>query len=268
MRNDMIHKLAKYVVQALIVYMLLKYIPKQQIGNRELIIFTSVIVLSLAVFDSASNIFGLNKNSGSCSVKEPMTVVNAPSTVSAPAPTAVIVPAQTTTVARTPEVDHTVVEAVNTLMKAISNGTKSNSESEGSSVNSDSNANSNKVNDNGFLSYMIKPYDDFKNNRSGTRYENDVITNEMEYTDFNTLPIPKNLNSEDFEYGDSFLPPDKWYPTPPHPPVCVAEKKCPVCPITTIGTPVDVKEWDQSRRITPADNINVKYIKEKLNSGR
>ena len=64
------------------------------------------------------------------------------------------------------------------------------------------------------------------------------------------------------------MPPEKWYPQPPMPPVCVSEKRNNVCPIYTIGTPVDVKEWNASRRIMPNDNINIKYIKDKLNSGR
>lgn len=101
----------------------------------------------------------------------------------------------------------------------------------------------------------------------GCRSRDDVITNEMPYTDYNHLPLAEQ-NKGDFEYGYSFLPPEKWYPQPPVPPVCVAEKKCPVCPVFTTGTPVDVKEWNASRRIMPPDNINTDYIKEKLNSGR
>jgi hypothetical protein len=48
----------------------------------------------------------------------------------------------------------------------------------------------------------------------------------------------------------------------------VTEKVCPVCPVYTSGTEVNLKEWNQTRRITPPDNINVNVIKEKLNSGR
>ena len=39
-------------------------------------------------------------------------------------------------------------------------------------------------------------------------------------------------------------------------------------PSYTTGTPLDVKEWNEARRVTPPDNIKTKYIKEKLNSGR
>jgi len=102
----------------------------------------------------------------------------------------------------------------------------------------------------------------------GSRAEDDVITNEMPYTDYHHLPLSDNYKPDMFEYGYSFLPPEKWYPQPPFPPVCVSEKRCPVCPTNTTGTPIDVKEWHSSRRITPPDNINTDYIKEKLNSGR
>jgi hypothetical protein len=102
----------------------------------------------------------------------------------------------------------------------------------------------------------------------GSRGQDDVLTNEMKYsyTDYNTLPM--YVNSGSFEYGYSFLPPEKWYPVPPNPPVCVTEKSCPVCPVYTEGSTVDLKEWNQSRRITPPDQINVNYVEEKLNSGR
>lgn len=100
-----------------------------------------------------------------------------------------------------------------------------------------------------------------------TRAEADVMKSEIQYTDYNILPITPN-DSKLYEYGYSFLPPEKWYPTPPHPPVCVSEKRSPVFPITTTGTPVDMKEWDSSRRITPGDVINIDYARDKLNSGR
>jgi len=94
------------------------------------------------------------------------------------------------------------------------------------------------------------------------------INDELPYTDYNHLPMAESYKTSDFEYGDSYLPPEKWYPTPPFPPVCVSGKRCPVCPVYTTGTPVDVKEWNSSRRITPPDNIKTSYIIDKLNSGK
>jgi hypothetical protein len=104
--------------------------------------------------------------------------------------------------------------------------------------------------------------------RSGSRDEDGVIYNELGYTDYNHLPLADTYDNDSFEYGYSFLPPEKWYPQPPFPPMCVTDKKCPVMPVFTTGTPMDVKEWNESRRVTPPDNIKTKYIKEKLNSGK
>jgi hypothetical protein len=106
--------------------------------------------------------------------------------------------------------------------------------------------------------------------RVNSRVQAGVIRDELPYNndDFNHLPVPDNYNTGSFEYGYSFLPPERWYPTPPHPPVCVTQQRCNVCPSNTTGAPVDVKEWNDARRIMPPDNINVSYVEEKLNSGR
>ena len=90
---------------------------------------------------------------------------------------------------------------------------------------------------------------------------------EMQYTDYFIMPVTRE-DEGSFEEGYSMLPPSKWYPVPPHPPVCVTEKKCPVCPVLTTGAYVDLKEWNDSRRITPGDTINIDYARDKLNSGR
>lgn len=118
-------------------------------------------------------------------------------------------------------------------------------------------------------SYNIKPYKNPQAKTIGSRATDGVISNESKYNyiDFNNFPMD-NVNSGSFEEGYSFLPPEKWYVVPPHPPVCVAEKQCPVCPVYTGGTNVNLKEWNSARRISAPDEINVEYIEEKLNSGR
>lgn len=103
--------------------------------------------------------------------------------------------------------------------------------------------------------------------QNGSREKDGVIENEEKYNVVSYHTVPQILNSGSFEYGYSFLPPEKWFPTPPFPPVCVTEKQCPVCPYTE-GTNIELKEWNSARRITPPDEINVKYIEDKLNSGR
>jgi len=89
----------------------------------------------------------------------------------------------------------------------------------------------------------------------------------MNYTDYNNMPLFE-INDGSFEYGYSFLPPTAWYPTPPHPPVCVTERQAPVCPVYTQGTNIELKEWDSARRITPPMGINTDMVENVLNSGR
>nr|QBK88850.1 MAG: hypothetical protein LCMiAC01_05320 [Mimivirus LCMiAC01] len=95
-----------------------------------------------------------------------------------------------------------------------------------------------------------------------------TLDDELPYSDYNHLPVAAGYKSHDYEYGWSFLPPEKWYPQPPRPPICVTEKRCPICPIYTKGTPVDAKEWHSSRRVHPPDMINTAYISDKIASGR
>lgn len=108
-------------------------------------------------------------------------------------------------------------------------------------------------------------YDKTLQNRRGLQGE---LDDELPYSDYNHLPVASGYKSHDYEYGYSFMPPEKWYPQPPRPPVCVTEKRCPVCPTYTNGAPIDVKEFHSSRRVTPPDMINTEYIGDKLNAGR
>lgn len=102
----------------------------------------------------------------------------------------------------------------------------------------------------------------------GSRAHDGVLQNEMMFTDYNTLQVPQNYPYSEDDYGWNFLPPKDWYPKPPNPPICVSEKQCPVCPVYTNGTNIDLKMWNQARRITPPDRINTDYVKMKLNSGK
>ena len=104
--------------------------------------------------------------------------------------------------------------------------------------------------------------------RGKLRREVDVAIDDMPYTDYNHLPLAETYEKGDFEYGYSFLPPEKWYPTPPFPPMCVSEKRCPVNPTYTTGVGLDLKEWKQSCRVSQPDNINTCYVRDKLNAGR
>jgi len=104
--------------------------------------------------------------------------------------------------------------------------------------------------------------------RRSSRAIDGMIDDELPYTDYNHLPVAAGYKSHDYEYGYNFLPPERWYNKPVRPPICVAERRCPVLPTYSQGAPTDLKEFHSSRRVTPPDLINTDYITTKLNSGR
>jgi hypothetical protein len=69
------------------------------------------------------------------------------------------------------------------------------------------------------------------------------------------------------EPGDWMIPPEEWYPACTRPPVCTTNNGCPVQPVYTSGTNIDLREFDNSRRITQPENLSVPFIK-KLNGGK
>jgi hypothetical protein len=48
----------------------------------------------------------------------------------------------------------------------------------------------------------------------------------------------------------------KWGPSLNPPPVCVTDKKCPVCPSLTSGYPLSLKDFDSSRKVTTGVKAN------------
>jgi hypothetical protein len=127
---------------------------------------------------------------------------------------------------------------------------------------------SNKISRNADGTYTINLWRDPQAQYEGSRPESGVIQNETKYNYGQYNVIPPNLNEGTFESGYSFLPPAAWFPQPPFPPVCVAEKRCSVCPALTNKDYADLKEWNESRRVYQPDGINTDYVTEKLNSGR
>lgn len=68
-------------------------------------------------------------------------------------------------------------------------------------------------------------------------------------------------------YGEVFVDPEAWHPPCLRPGICTTSNGCPVSPVFTNGTYIDLLEWDDSRRITPPDALNSEYINNVLNSG-
>lgn len=82
------------------------------------------------------------------------------------------------------------------------------------------------------------------------------------HVNYHNLPNTPHVEQK---YGYSFLPPSQWYPQPPQPPVCVTDKKCPVCPSISDSGFTSVMEWENSTNVTKPMGINTKYIDEELN---
>lgn len=59
---------------------------------------------------------------------------------------------------------------------------------------------------------------------------------------------------------------DRWAPPARLPTTCKSNDAVNVTPIATVGYPLNLQEFDNSRRILPKDNINLDYIKDRLNN--
>jgi len=238
-----LYKIGKYLLGGIILFFVLKYTTQDKLSATDAILIAIIAMFIFIIVGYINYIFfedtpSINKECNSyCSIKEHME--------------------NTTNIHDTTD---KLVDKDN-----VSNNTNINSST--SSV-TEHIVNSDKISRNPDGTFTVKLWKNPQATSSGSRAISGVMPNEMQYsyTDYNSLP--QNLNPNAFESGYSFLPPANWFPTPAYPPVCVAEKQCPVCPVYTEGTDVNLKEWNSSRRITPPDNINVNYIEDKLNSGR
>jgi len=86
--------------------------------------------------------------------------------------------------------------------------------------------------------------------------------NQMGDSNASLQPLGQNgdgyTNSWDQDYV--ILNTNKWAPSLNPPPVCKAEKECPVCPSITSGYPLSLKEFDSTRRITPPINADIQSM--------
>lgn len=272
MNTDLIYKLLKYLSHGTVIYLLFKFVPKQPMADQDILLITIIVILLYAIIENACAVFWTSENNnsttsqlltlGQCNTKcasKPDHATEHMDNLSSLLPSSFL----SQPVASPPVVSPPVVsppELVTPPSEPVKNDV------------------SNVINLNNVdMSKYEKPVKP-QASAVGSRAQDGELNNEMGYTDYNdgstgdyvdynNFPQYDLANAE-FESGYSFLPPSQWYPVPPHPPVCVSEKRCPVCPVFTTGLPADLKEWNASRRIMPPDRINVKYIEEKLNSGR
>jgi len=99
-----------------------------------------------------------------------------------------------------------------------------------------------------------------------------VMNNDMRYnqlTDEQMQPLGSNdiTMNNSWENDYVLLNTEKWKVPITSPYKCKQEKECPVCPSLTSGYPINLKDFNNARKIMPPDNINVDYIKDRLNSG-
>jgi hypothetical protein len=116
---------------------------------------------------------------------------------------------------------------------------------------------------------------------SGGKYYGDILTrstnapskfqaasNELKYGDFNYIaPLNKGMINPAY----TFVSPTNWYPIPPHPPVCVTNKRCTTSPVIISDGKdymnfASLEDFDASRRFTGDMGINIDYIKNVLNN--
>ena len=220
----------KYLIKIVIACLILKYLPYSKKNSKELIIIVLIFIVGNMLIDNSYGI--INRQ-----IKNAISVI-----------------------------DNFSAESMK-CTKVCSNGSEP---IEKCSINKPNEAEEVKasvevdkdINDDVVVTVNIpdNKKDSIKANKKYPKYESD-----MNFGDFSTIPVPTKYQSKDYEYGYSFLPPEKWFPTPLRSPVCKTEKQCPVCPTFTQGTPIDVKEWDNSRKVLQPDTINIEYIAEKLN---
>lgn len=250
----MINKLMSYSLATIAIFMLCKYLPQQSMKTSD--IFTIIAVLSLMyILFEQLKILNPNSNLESCKCDVPIERFQSQySDGKIQEQEQVSLDTQIKSKMDTLGVTTSLNSAIDsTVDNVIANMNKQNNTS---NETQKQDASSKPVAKNEEGEYI------------GEHVQSGVITDELKYSNFNHVPIKRDHVTSLEDYGYSFLPPEKWYPQAPTPPVCVSQQKCTPCPVYTHGSPVDVKEWNASRRVTPPDNINVNYVEEKLNSGR
>ena len=294
LENMDLNKILQYVALTIAIYLVFKYVPSQPLNDKEIIIITVIVALCCILLES---IVGPTKKekeqicSTVCANKkiEGMTLDEISKNAfgaltqitSQIAPTQILSEEKTT---QSPVMDYTSIKnevdklaSINQTQMPISDQPSEYEKmKETSEKMMTTELNKPDVLPSTIDSYYsaLYPPTFYKLPKSGniervgSRAEQDLMRSDMPYNDYNHIPIPKDYVSTSTDYGYSFLPPEKWYPEPPNPPICVTEKRCPVVPLYTTGTNIELKEWDDSRKMLPPDNINTKYVKEVLNAGR
>ena len=103
-------------------------------------------------------------------------------------------------------------------------------------------------------SNTIENYGSMYNGNVSNSYNEDAtFTNQL------LKPLGENGNglTNEWDHDYILLNTDKWAPALNPPPVCKAEKTCPVCPSLTTGYPLMLRDFDSTRRITAPINADI-----------
>ena len=270
LKNINLNKILQYIAQIIAVYLIFKYVPSQSINNHDIIIITIIITLFCILMENIVEPSTLQKEqicSTICSNKKKENMTSVPQeNVNNESSSQVNINQVSTNQVNVNQELANQVNVIQTNDSDKNQAVLSNNQS--TEILKSATSNDDTYYSSLFPATYYKIHASDNIERVGSRAADDLVRSDMPYNDYNHLPIPKNYVTESTDYGYSFLPPEKWYPEPPFPPVCVTEKRCPVVPLYTTGTNINLKDWDNSRRVTPPDNINTKFVKEVLNSGK
>lgn len=232
--NSLSTDMIRYIVIFIVVMTLVMFVPNNRMSIKDSTLLTIIITLTISVLENINTIFFSDNSTENFDLVGTTDTTNNDKTV--------VLPQQNTNIQP--------VQSVQQEQKMTD--TEDNKK------------------------YTDVPHDDIykhtnnseQKDYNGTRVTDDVNKTDMPYTDYHHIPVSDDYKSSEMDYGYSFLPPENWYKTSPFPPVCVSEKRSSICPSYTTGTPLDVKEWDNSRKITGPAGINTQYIKDTLNAGK
>ena len=265
MMMDSVYKLGKYIIGGILLFFAMKYVSQGRTDDRTNALVAVIAVLIFAIIENSYLLFSKKANetgdnsakcNSYCAMKEHLE--NIPAILEKPASESV--PQPPSPPPSRPIDNRTDYEKHRCDQDQVEKANMDHN------PNYQTHASIMPRNDDG--TYTVNVHKNPQALSVGNRPNDDVIKNETQYNYADYNIIPPNVNEGTFESGYSYLPPAQWFQQLAHPPICVAEKRCSVCPGLTSGSNPDLKHWDSSRRVMPPDSINVHYVVEKLNSGR
>jgi len=217
-----LREIGAYLIAGIIVYFTLQYTTSGRITNRDLILFTVIAMLIFAIVENVYMLAIPKENDATkcgsfCAMKEHLENVSSTTYPVPPTPIAA---------------------------SMVDCGNKTDYENFRCAKDKIEKAN---VQHN--LNYVQG--DDMMSRKDDGSYtiglhkknQEKSVDDVMQYSFYDHNILPPNTSPDAYEPGYSYLPPSEWYPRSPHPPVCISEKRCSVCPSLTTGSNPDLKQW-------------------------